>query len=115
MNVFGSILKVRVSNCAASGGFWEKMTAYSSMEYRMGLSATLVIASRTSASLTFLRGGLMRTMTLLMSSGSGGGKVICCCVVGSIVTCAPEDTTFGLIKKLIPSLSGSRLVDSSER
>src|SRR3989454_11967312 len=73
-NVFGSTLNVRVSNCAASGGFWEKTTAYSSMEYRMGLSATLVIASSTSPNRTFLR--VIFTMTLSMSIGSGGGSVM---------------------------------------
>src|SRR5262245_9936318 len=30
-NVFGSTLKTRVSNWTASGGLWEKITAYSSM------------------------------------------------------------------------------------
>src|SRR5437870_6740404 len=39
INVFGSTLNVRVSNCVVSGGFWETITAYSSVEYRIGLSA----------------------------------------------------------------------------
>src|SRR5439155_8732498 len=107
--------KVRVSRWAVSGGFCEKITAYSSMEYRIGLSATLVMASSASARRTFLSGGLMRTITLFISSGSAGGKVIGWPVVGSIGVCAADATTFGLIRKLIPSLSGSRLAASSDK
>ena len=43
------------------------------------------------------------------SIGSGGGSVIGAPVFGSICVCAAAVTTFGLIKKLMPSLSGSRL------
>src|SRR5207245_590338 len=115
-----STLNVRTCNRAASrdlaagaaagsaNGFvaCEKRTPYSSIEYSIGLSATLTIASSTSFNRTFRNGRLNLTTTLFMSIGSGGGTVIAWPVWGSITEAGADWVGCGLIRKLQSVLWG---------
>ena len=95
MNAFGSTLKTRVSSWMDPGSLCEMTTAYSSIEYRIGLSAVFTIASSASPRRIFFNGGKMRTLTLLMSSGAAG------------IVCSAAPITFGLKRRFTPVPSGS--------